>query len=132
MGGTPKLSSGWGPPRRITAFARHDSLRRIINPLTSQRLNRRGLEAEMKRLMMVLVIGLALATTRFAQGRGGGHGGGGGHGFFGGHSFSGGHGYSGGHSYGGGHGYSGGRKVLKGWRLVGGRRGPRFRASGFT
>ena len=25
-----------------------------------------------------------------------------------------------------------GRKVLKGWRLVGGRRGPRFRASGKT
>ena len=25
-----------------------------------------------------------------------------------------------------------GRKILKGWRLVGGRRGPRFRAGGFT
>src|ERR1039457_7201415 len=28
--------------------------------------------------------------------------------------------------------WGGGRKVLKGWRLVGGRRGPRFRAKRFT
>ena len=50
-----------------------------------------GQEAEMKKLMMVIVIGLALATTGFAQGRGGSRSGGG-------HSY----GVSGGRSYGGG------------------------------
>ena len=68
-----------------------------------------GQEAYMKKLMMVVVIGLALATMGFAQGRGGG----GGH-FSGG---SGGHSYSGGgHFTGGGHSYTGGGSFSSGAR----------------
>ena len=70
----------------------------------------------MKKLVMVLVIGLAVATTGFAEGRGGGHGGGGGFHSFGGgggsHGFGGGYG---GRSYGGGRSFAGG-----GWRGYGG------------
>src|SRR5208282_2421026 len=61
-----------------------------------------GQEADMKRFAMVMVIGLALATTGFAKSRGGGSHSGGGH--SGGHS-SGGHSFSGkssgGRSFGG-------------------------------
>jgi hypothetical protein len=67
-----------------------------------------GQEADMKKLMMVMVIGLALATTGFAQGRGGSRSGGG-RSFSGGGSYGGGHG-SGGYSYSanGGRSYGGG------------------------
>jgi|GEM_PF-1172438 len=70
-----------------------------------------GQEANMKKLLLATVIGLALATTGFAQGRGGG----GGRGFSGGGSFGGGHG-SGGYSYSGngGRSYGGGNFDYKG------------------
>ena len=86
----------------------------------------------MKKLLLVLAMGLALATTGFAQGRGGGSHSGGGRSFSAGGSYGGGHG-SGGYSYrgNGGRSYGGGDFSYNG-RGYGGRfsgqtaRGGRF------
>ncbi len=65
-------------------------LQALFAPLSKGGTSLWGQEVEMKKLMMVMVIGLALATPGFAQGRGGSRPGGG-------HSFGG----SSGHSYSG-------------------------------